>query len=66
MPKTNGSDPYKEIIKIDDKLKICSITAIDVYNAEIKKEFQSSSDTIILDKDESCIFKILLFKNLLI
>ena len=46
MPKMDGSEIYQEIRKIDDKVKICFITALDVYPGELKKEFQSSSNTI--------------------
>ena len=45
MPKMNGFELYKEIRKIDDKVKICFITAFDVYHGEIKKEFLNSLNT---------------------
>jgi DNA-binding response OmpR family regulator len=43
MPKMNGSKLYQEIRKVDDKVKICFITAFDVDYGEIKKEFQNCS-----------------------
>ena len=42
LPRMNGFELYKEIRKIDDKVKVCFITAFDVDHGEIKKEFQSS------------------------
>ena len=50
MPKMNGFKLYKEIRKIDDKVKVCFITAFDVDHGEIKKEFQSNF--ITTDRDE--------------
>ena len=40
MPKMNGFELYQEIRKIDDRVKICFITAFDVYHGDIKKEFR--------------------------
>ena len=51
MPKMNGSKLYQEIRKIDDKVKICFITAFDVYHGEIKKEFLNSLNTTHQDKE---------------
>lgn len=45
MPSMNGFELYREIKKIDDKLKVCFITAFEVYYEELKKEFQSSVNT---------------------
>ena len=42
MPKMSGSELYQEIMKLDDKVKVCFITAFDVYHGEIIKEFQSN------------------------
>ncbi len=50
LPKMNGFELYKEIRKIDDKVKVCFITAFDVDHGEIKKEFQSSSNTTQRDE----------------
>jgi two-component system catabolic regulation response regulator CreB/two-component system response regulator ChvI len=41
MPKMSGSELYQKIMKVDDKVKVCFITAFDVYHGEIKKEFQN-------------------------
>jgi two-component system, OmpR family, response regulator ChvI len=50
LPKMNGFELYKEIRKIDDKVKVCFITAFDVDHGEIKKEFQSISNTTQRDE----------------
>ena len=50
LPKMNGFELYKEIRKIDDKVKVCFITAFDVDHGEIKKEFQSSLNTTHRDE----------------
>jgi len=44
MPNMNGFELYREIRKIDDKLRVCFITAFEVYHEELKKKFQSSSN----------------------
>ena len=36
MPKMNGYELYKEIRKIDDKIKICILTASEIYNESLK------------------------------
>jgi len=44
MPNMNGFELYKEIKKIDDKIRVCFITAFEVYYEELKKKFQISSN----------------------
>ena len=39
MPVINGFELYKEIRKIDDKVKVCFMTAFDDYRQEFKKSF---------------------------
>jgi len=34
MPKMNGFEFYKEIRKIDDKVKVCFVTAFDIQREE--------------------------------
>jgi DNA-binding response OmpR family regulator len=41
MPKMNGFDLYREMMKINDKVKVCFITAYEVYYEELKKDFPS-------------------------
>ena len=37
MPKLNGFELYREIRKIDDKIKICFMTAFDIQNEQLKE-----------------------------
>jgi len=46
MPKMDGLDLYQEIKKIDTKVKICFLTASEMYYEEFRKEAYCS-----LDKD---------------
>ncbi len=39
MPKMNGFELYKEIIKIDSKIKVCFITAFHVYYQVLRETF---------------------------
>jgi two-component system, OmpR family, response regulator ChvI len=43
MPNMNGFELYAEIRKMDDKVRVCFITAFEIYE-EFKKKFQSSSN----------------------
>jgi two-component system, OmpR family, response regulator ChvI len=36
MPKMNGYELYKKIRKIDDKVKICILTASEIYNESLR------------------------------
>jgi len=36
MPKMNGFDLYRQIRKLDDKVKVCFMTAFDIKKEEIK------------------------------
>ena len=36
MPKMNGYELYKEIRKIDAKVKICILTASEIYNESLR------------------------------
>ena len=61
MPKMNGFELYQEIRKVDTIVKVCFITAFDVYHGDIKKEFQDSSDSMRQegkeDSDLKCIIQ---------
>jgi two-component system, OmpR family, response regulator ChvI len=37
MPAMNGFELYREIRKIDKKIKVCFITAYEIYQEELKK-----------------------------
>ena len=39
MPDINGFELYEELKKIDDKPKVCFITAYDLYYEALKKDF---------------------------
>jgi two-component system, OmpR family, response regulator ChvI len=39
MPKMNGFELYKKIEKIDNKIKVCFITAFEDYHEEFKESF---------------------------
>jgi two-component system, OmpR family, response regulator ChvI len=39
MPKMNGFELYHEMKKINDKVKVCFITAYEVYYEQLKEEF---------------------------
>jgi two-component system, OmpR family, response regulator ChvI len=38
MPKMNGFELYYKIRKLDDKVKVCFLTAGEMYDEEIRKE----------------------------
>ncbi|MGA9151035.1 MAG: response regulator [Candidatus Nitrosopolaris sp.] len=44
MPKMNGFELYTEIRKIDDKVKMCFLTAFEMYYEELRKKFHSTYD----------------------
>ena len=39
MPDINGFELYEELKKIDDKPRVCFITAYDLYYEALKKDF---------------------------
>jgi two-component system catabolic regulation response regulator CreB/two-component system response regulator ChvI len=41
MPKMNGFELSHEMMKINDKVKVCFITAYEVYYEQLKEEFPS-------------------------
>ena len=41
MPKMNGFELYREIRKIDDRAKVCFLTAFEMYIGEFKRVFPS-------------------------
>jgi len=41
MPKLNGFELYKEMNKIDDDVKVCFITAFEVYYEALREVFPS-------------------------
>jgi response regulator RpfG family c-di-GMP phosphodiesterase len=53
MPNMNGLELCREIKKVDDKVKVCFITAFEEYYEELKKRFQIS---VASDKEEDVKF----------
>jgi two-component system, OmpR family, response regulator ChvI len=39
MPKMNGFELFAEMVKIDDKVKVCFITAYEVYYQALREVF---------------------------
>lgn len=39
MPKLNGFDLYRELKKKDDSIKVCFLTAFEIYYEEFRKMF---------------------------
>jgi two-component system, OmpR family, response regulator ChvI len=52
MPNMNGLELYREIRKVNAKVKICFVTAFDIYPGELKKEFHRNSNGKYQDKEE--------------
>ena len=52
MPNMNGFELYREIRKIDERVKVCFITAFEAYHEELKKKFQGSLNLSREDKQE--------------
>ena len=50
MPKINGFELYRHISKIDDKIKVCLMSAFDSYAEEFKKAFPNQSESCFTRK----------------
>ena len=61
MPKMNGYDLYKEIRKLDNKVKICFLTASELYNDGLRSQTKE-----ILDEVKRFISKPLAIEDLVI
>ena len=61
MPKMNGYELYKEIRKLDDKVKICFLTASELYNDGLRSQTKE-----ILDEVKRFISKPLAIEDLVI
>ena len=46
MPKMNGYDLYKEIRKLDNKVKICFLTASELYNESLRSQTKEIADDV--------------------
>ena len=60
MPKMNGYDLYKEIRKLDNKVKICFLTASELYNENLRSQTKE-----ILDEVKRFISKPLTIEDLI-
>jgi DNA-binding response OmpR family regulator len=47
MPKMDGYELYEKIKKIDDKVKVCFLTASEKYKEEHRPSYLSSSAFLI-------------------
>jgi CheY-like chemotaxis protein len=56
MPNMNGFELYTEIIKIDDKVKVCFISAYEECYEGLRKKFQTSSDSSVYDREQITLF----------
>ena len=50
MPKMNGFELYQEIAKIDDKVKVCFITAFEVYYKSLRELFPNTKVDCFIKK----------------
>ena len=50
MPKMNGFELYREIEKIDDKAKVCFITAFEVYYNSLRELFPTTEVECFIKK----------------
>jgi two-component system, OmpR family, response regulator ChvI len=50
MPKINGFELYRHISKIDDKIKVCFMSAFESYAEEFKKAFPNQSESCFTRK----------------
>ena len=50
MPKMNGFELRRQIKKIDNAVKVCFLTASELYHEEFRKEL-GLGEELVLDKD---------------
>src|SRR6476620_6645743 len=56
MPNMNGLELYREIRKIDAKVKICFVTAFDIYLESLKRNFIGiQMENIKIKKKKTCL-----------
>jgi len=53
MPKMNGFELYKKMRMLDDKVKICFLTASGINHEEFKKKVASTT-TATMNSTENC------------
>ena len=50
MPKMNGFELYQEIAKVDDRAKVCFITAFEVYYKSLRELFPRTNVDCFIKK----------------
>jgi two-component SAPR family response regulator len=60
MPKMNGFELFNEIRRLNDKIKVCFITAFDQQNEE-NKDLKATLTSILSSNKENIL--LVLFKN---
>ena len=50
MPKMNGFELYQEIAKVDNRAKVCFITAFEVYYKSLRQLFPSANVDCFIKK----------------
>ena len=50
MPKTNDFELYEKIRKEDNKIKVCFITAFEVYSRSLKELFPNIKADLFITK----------------
>ena len=50
MPKKDGFEVYKEVMKIDNRVKVCFLTAGDVNYRSLKEKFQTLGENQFIRK----------------
>ena len=50
MPKINGFELYRHINKVDNKIKVCFISAFESYADEFKTAFPNQSESCFIRK----------------
>jgi DNA-binding response OmpR family regulator len=50
MPKMNGFELYEQLTKVDDKVKVCFITAYEVYFEALREVFPTTEVDCFIKK----------------
>jgi two-component system, OmpR family, response regulator ChvI len=58
MPKMNGFELYNEMRKINDKIKVCFITAFDVQKGDMKAISASDDQSVAIIRKPNAIEEI--------
>ena len=55
MPQINGFDLYRELKKIDSGIRVCFLTAFEIYYEEFKKMFPTIDVKVFIRKPVSIL-----------